>query len=351
MLVAVLVIFALIGGAVYFFFFRTRRDRETPPPSGGELRVHVLDVGQGDAILVLTPSNKAVLVDAGTPRSTQAVLNALNRYNVQQIDLFIATHAHADHIGGADNVLNAIPTRVILDSRVPHTTQTYRSFREAAERAVRERGAQYTTASPGQRFDLGDGAVVTILGPVEPYFTAQDLRAGGNEPNANSIIARLDYGDFSILLTGDAEMQTEQRLINTTGTNLRASVLKVGHHGSRYATSEDFLRIGRFRDAIISNGADNRYGHPNQEVLDRLRGAGVNVYRTDLQGEITIRTTGSGYQISTEREAPANELWTGRRAERDDSARSGFVQYGEFGPRNANRSGGRSSRRAANSGR
>ncbi len=149
---------------------------------------------------------------------------------------------------------------------------------------------------------------------------------------------RLDYGNFSMLLTGDAEAQTEDRLIQA-GANIKAQVLKVGHHGSRYATSEEFLERGEFKDAIISNGEDNRYGHPNQEVINRLRAANINIYRTDLQGEIIVTSNGSeGYQITTERPA-TGDLFAGREAQRDDSSRSGFVQYGDFGtPRRARNS-------------
>jgi hypothetical protein len=110
-------------------------------------------------------------------------------------------------------------------------------------------------------------------------------------------------------------------------------VLKVGHHGSKYASSEDFLRQGKFKAAVISCGTDNRYGHPSQEVLDRLRAANVKIYRTDLQGEITIKTRGrEDYQITTERQADTAALSTGRKAQKDDSAKSGFIQYGDFGP-------------------
>ncbi|MCA1626801.1 MAG: hypothetical protein LC742_02400, partial [Acidobacteria bacterium] len=177
------------------------------------------------------------------------------------------------------------------------------------------------------------GAIISVLAPIPPFFTKDQLRSGGNEPNANSVVTRLDYGEFSMLLTGDAEAQTEQRLI-TNGARLEADILKVGHHGSKYATSEEFLKRGQFDAAIISTGADNRYGHPSPEVLDRLKAAGVKLYRTDLQGEITITTRGTeedSYQITTERE-PTEDLWAGRKAQRDDSSRSGFIQYGDFGP-------------------
>lgn len=290
-----------------------------PATSGDELQVHVLNVGQGDAILIIAPGGKSVLVDAGVPGSGRVVIDAMKRYNVGQIDLLVATHAHADHIGAADEVMRRTKVTTVLDSRVPNATKNYEDFLASIDQT----GARYVAASPGQKFDLGGGAVLTVLAPLQPFFTKNQLRSGANEPNANSVVARLDYGDFSLLLTGDAEAETEERLLNA-GADLKARVLKVGHHGSRYASSEKFLRAGGFEAAIISDGAENRYGHPNQETLDRLRRQNVKLYRTDLEGEITIISRGKGYEIRTERTA-TGDLWTGRRPSRneEDAAENG----------------------------
>jgi beta-lactamase superfamily II metal-dependent hydrolase len=312
---ALVVIIALVGG---FFLLRSWRKKEAqPPPSGDELQVHVLNVGQGDSILIIAPGGKTVLVDAGVPGSGKVVMNALQHYNVKQIDLMVATHAHADHIGGADEVLKAVKVTTVLDSRVPNTTKNYEDFLNA----IKQTGAQYVGASPGQKFDLGGNARLTVLAPIQPFFKQSEIRSGGNEPNANSVVTRLDYGDFSMLLTGDAEAETEERIM-ANGGNITARVLKVGHHGSRYASSEKFLRAGKFEAAVISDGIDNRYGHPSQEALDRLRTLGIKLYRTDLEGEITIISRGHGYEIKTER-AANGDLWSGRTPQRDESPRSG----------------------------
>ena len=289
-----------------------------PAPSGDELQVHVLNVGQGDSLLIIAPGGKSVLVDAGVPGTGRVVLDAMKRYNVGQIDLMVATHAHADHIGGADEVMRRTKVTTVLDSRVPNSTKNYEDFLAAIEKT----GARYVAASPGQKFDLGGGAALTVLAPIQPFFTKNQLRSGANEPNANSIVARLDYGDFSLLLTGDAEAETEERLLSA-GANLKTKVLKVGHHGSRYASSEKFLREGGFEAAIISDGSENRYGHPSQEALDRFRRLGLKLYRTDLEGEITIISRGTGYEIRTERVA-SGDLWAGRTSSRtEDAAESG----------------------------
>ncbi|CAN5379645.1 hypothetical protein BH18ACI2_BH18ACI2_05000 [soil metagenome] len=331
-LLALLLIATVVGVAIWWKFYRETGPK-LPPPSGEELRVHMLDVGQGDSILILTPDGKTALVDAGNPGNGKKIVEAMQRHGVQQIDYLIATHAHADHIGAADEVLRAVPVLHVVASEISNPTKNYEDFLEETVKLAEQGKTKYEKAAPGQTFDLGGGAIITVLAPIPPFFTKDQLRSGGNEPNANSVVTRLDYGEFSMLLTGDAEAQTEQRLI-ANGARLEADILKVGHHGSKYATSEEFLQRGQFDAAIISAGADNRYGHPSPEVLARLKAAGVKLYRTDLQGEITITTRGTeenSYQITTERE-PTEDLWAGRKAQRDDSSRSGFIQYGDFGP-------------------
>jgi len=143
---------------------------------------------------------------------------------------------------------------------------------------------------------------------------------------------RLDYGYFSMLLAGDAEEQTEHRML-TKDLNLQVQVLKVAHHGSKYATSQDFLNRVKPAIALISCGAWNRYGHPAQGVLDRLRTANVKLYRTDLQGEVTIATRGKEGDVAIKvAKETTEDLFAGRTAQKDDSSRSGFIAYGDFGP-------------------
>lgn len=354
-LLAVLSLAAVAAGVGYFKFYRTKGP-QLPPASGGVLQVHVLNVGQGDAILIIAPGGKTALIDAGDTNAAKPVLDALSRYNVQQLDYFVATHPHPDHIGGASELLKSIKVANVLDSGIPPpdfqpsapvpeqktkgkqppkpralpqrpTTKTYTEF----QAAVKQSGAQLVTAAPGQRYELGGGVLLTVLAPVPPPFTKDQMRGGGNEPNANSIVLRLDYGDFSMLLPADAEAQTEQRLLSNNA-NLAAKILKVAHHGSKYATTDEFLRQVKPVTAIISVGEFNRYGQPAQSVLDRLKAAGVKVFRTDLQGEITISSKGDDQpEIKAEREAK-NDLYAGREGQKDDSARSGFIAYGDFGP-------------------
>jgi len=335
--------------------------RTRPPKPSGELQVHVLDVGpiEGDSILIISPAGKSVLIDAGDAGKGKVVLDALKRYKVERLDYFIATHPHPDHIGGADEVLNGIKVANVIDNGVDLSTpapvvaakpakgkaapppppkksktKTINDFFDEYAAALKQNGAQYEKAQTGKKYDLGGGAILTVLGPSEPFFNKDQMKGGGNDTNANSIVLRLDYGDFSMLFMGDAESQTEERMLSKD-LDLKAKVIKIGHHGSKYATSENFMKRVQPEAAIISDGAWNRYGHPAQSVLDRLKAANVKAWRTDLQGEITIITKGKGdagklYEIKTAKEAK-DEIWVGREAMKDDSSRSGFIAYGDFG--------------------
>ena len=361
--IAVLLAVFIAGGFVTWRYVLPWWRTQPPPASGGELTVRILDVGpiNGDSILITSPSGKTVLIDAGDTTKGKAVVDALKRNNIQQLDYFIATHPHPDHIGGAAEVFKAVKVLNVIDNGQPPSvpqsatppsskqkdtkkpppptskstkTTSLTKFYDDYKAAVSSSGAHYENPKPGTKYDLGGGALLMILAPSEPLFTKDKMTTGGNEPNANSIVARIDYGAFSMMLAGDAEEQTEHRLL-TKELDLRSRVLKIGHHGSKYATSKDFLDRVKPDVAIISCGAWNRYGHPAQAVLDRLKAANPNMklYRTDLQGEITITTRGKESDMTIK---PAKEttedMWAGRMAQKDDSSRSGFIAYGDFGP-------------------
>jgi competence protein ComEC len=359
----VIALLVLLLGAGIFAWVKWGKSwwQARPPKPSGELKVFVLDVGpvEGDSVLIISPAGKSVLIDAGDAGKGKVVLDALKRYKVERLDYFIATHPHPDHIGGADEVLNGIKVGTVIDNGVDLSTpeptpppntrgkgakpappprkkgKTITGFFDEYAAALKQNGAQYQKAQPGQKYDLGGGAILTVLAPSEPFFTKDQMKTGGNDPNANSIVLRLDYGEFSMLLMGDAEAQSEQRLLSKD-FDLKANVIKIAHHGSKYATSPEFLNRVQPEAAIISDGAWNRYGHPAQSVLDRIKAANAKLYRTDLQGEVTITTKGtlgSGklYEIKTSKEA-TEDVWLGREGQKDDAARSGFIAYGDFGP-------------------
>lgn len=349
------------GGAFWKWGLPWLRSR--PPKPTGELQVHVLNVGpiEGDSILIISPTGKSVLIDAGDAGKGKVVLDALKRYKIDRLDYFIATHPHPDHIGGADEVLSVTKVGTVIDNGVDLSTpapsptpikkgtkpapaptplkkskvKSVNSFFDEYKEVMEKSGAQHEKAQPGKRYDLGGGALLTVLAPSEPFFTKEQMKGGGSDTNANSIVLRLDYGDFSMLFMGDAEEQTEARLVGKD-LDLKAKVIKIAHHGSKHATSEGFLKRVHPEVAIISDGAWNRYGHPAQSVLDRLKAANAKLYRTDLQGEITITTRGKGdstkfYEIKPAKET-TEDVWLGREGQKDDSSRSGFIAYGDFGP-------------------
>ena len=361
-MIAVMVLVLGAGAGAWFKWGRAWWNARPPKPTG-ELQVHVLDVGpiEGDSILIIAPSGKSVLIDAGDAGKGKVVLDALKKYKVEKLDYFFATHPHPDHIGGADEVLNGIKVASVIDNGVDRSTpvpspppakkgakpaptpiptkksskKTISGFFDEYKDAVAKSGAQYEKAEPGKKYDLGGGAILTVLAPTQPLFSAEQMKTGGNDVNANSIVLRLDYGDFSMLFMGDAEEQSEQRLLGKD-LDLKATVIKIAHHGSKYASSEKFLQRVLPEAAIISDGAWNRYGHPSQAVLDRLKSGNVKVYRTDLQGEITLTTHGKRdsakfYEIKPAKET-TEDVWSGREGQKDDSSRSGFIAYGDFGP-------------------
>jgi competence protein ComEC len=366
---AVLVVVVAAAGFVGWKYIYPRWKLRPPPASGNELRVHVLDVGpvNGDSILIESPAGKNILIDAGDTSRAKNVVDALKRYNIQQLDYFIVTHPHPDHMGGAAEVFKAVKVLNVIDNGQPPSIppnllpkpvpvrkgqarqqpqptpakgkqaprqKTITSFFDDYKEAVKNSGANYITAQAGTKYDIGGGALLTVLGPTEPPFIKDQMKTGGNEANANSVVVRLDYGSFSMLLAGDAEEQTEHRMLSKE-TNVEANVLKVAHHGSKYATAGDFLQRVKPQIAIISCGEWNRYGHPAQAVLDRLRQANPNIklFRTDLQGEVTLTTRGKEEDVTVKvAKETANDLWVGRMAQKDDSSRSGFIAYGDFGP-------------------
>lgn len=359
--IAVLVL-VLGGGTFAFVKWGLPWWRAQPPKPTGELKIVALDVGpvEGDSLLILAPGGKSVLIDAGDAGKGKVILEALKRHKVEKLDYFIATHPHPDHIGGADEVLNGIKVATVIDNGVDMSTpapsstpgrrgaraaptpaprrtraRTVTSFFDEYKEALTKSGAQHQKAQVGQKIDLGGGAFLTVLAPSEPFFTKEQMKAGGNEPNANSIVLRLDYGEFTMLFMGDAEAQSELRLLSRDA-DLTAKLIKIAHHGSKYASSEDFIKRVKPEAAIISTGAWNRYGHPSQSVLENLRNVSAKLYRTDLQGEIVITTKGrldsaKLYDIKPAKET-TEDLWLGREGSKDDSSRSGFIAYGDFGP-------------------
>ncbi|HEY8458849.1 MAG TPA: ComEC/Rec2 family competence protein [Blastocatellia bacterium] len=296
-LFAIALVAAIIIGALYKL---RHRPQEVPSPfvTQGRLRIYALDVGQGDSALIITPEDKSVLIDAGPPQAGDEVVAELREKNVQSLDLAVATHPHADHIGGMRPVIENFEVKNFLDSGRDYASKEY----ERMLRAIQRKRIKFIEAKKGMKFDLDSGVKIEVLNPQGNGQWITQIREGGSVENANSVVLRLSYGNFSMLFTGDAEAETEEAMMNSFAS-LRAQVLKVGHHGSRHATSRRFLDAVAPEYAVISCGADNRYGHPTKQTLDRLRKAGVKIYRTDQNGEIAIVSDGNNFEVHAARQS------------------------------------------------
>lgn len=253
----------------------------------GDVRVDMLDVGQGDSILIRTPANKVILIDAA--ESGGDVAEQLKREGVDHLDLVIATHPHADHIGGMKAVLETFPVKRYTDNGMPHTTQTYAGVMTEIE----ARGISYQAAVRGTVFNLDDGAKLEILFP-----TSSPLTGTRSDLNANSVVARLTHGSDCFLFVGDAEQPTEAALLSAGGLG-QCDVLKVAHHGSQYSSTQAFLDVVQPEVALISAGVANRYRHPGPDTVERIRAMGTAIYRTDESGQITLTSTGHGVKVTT----------------------------------------------------
>jgi len=261
------------------------------------LEVHFLDVGQGDSMLIRSPSGKNVLLDAGNTEAAPEIDRYLARTGVGTLDLAILSHPHLDHVGGMLDVLKKHRPAVFLDGAYPHALDNYADLLQWLE----DEKIPVKLARTGRTITLEEGVTLEVLAPDDHFFEGTR-----SDANSNSVVLRLSYGTTSFLLTGDSEDETEQRLMEhdaaANPSRLAATVLKVAHHGGRYSTSDAWLDRVSPRFAVISCGLINPYGHPTRSTLGRLENHHAQVYRTDRDGDvvassdggkITWRTTGA----------------------------------------------------------
>jgi beta-lactamase superfamily II metal-dependent hydrolase len=245
----------------------------------GQVEIVFLDVGQGDAVLIRSPEGKTALVDAG-PGSVAHVL--ARRYGVDSVDLAVATHPHADHIGGMVAILLSFPVRYYMDNGAPHTTSTYSHLMATLQRS----DVTYLQATQ-RSVELGS-VTIRVLPPPED----------GTGLNNRSIGLLLEYGEFRALLTGDSEAEELNHFLSLGVP--QATLLKAAHHGSRDAVTPAWLAATKPRVVVISSGRGNSYGHPHEWALRYYDTAAEAVYRTDVHGDITIRGGhDGGYEVET----------------------------------------------------
>lgn len=275
----------------------------------GQLTISMLDIGQGDAVLIQTGA-KNILIDTGDDKyyedgkkgkeNTQ-LLTELQKLKIDHIDTLVMTHAHADHIGKADKVIAQYGVKELVYNGIPSTSKYFIN----ALKAAKANGTQQVKVKAGDVLDFGNGVSFEIVSPSQSLIdedTAAIKAKKKVDVNNESVVGRLTFGNFAMLFTGDAEGPVEKTMAASYGKKLKCQVLKAGHHGSKTSSTAEFLKLVQPESVVMSLGVNNQYGHPHEALLNRLQKQGVkNVYRTDANGTITIVSDGSSYSITTEK--------------------------------------------------
>lgn len=251
--------------------------------NGGLLTVAFLDVGQGDSVLIVAPSGNRMIIDSGLGKRAVEELSKIMPLHKRFIEVMLATHADADHIGGFPDIFEKYEPGIFLDNGGTAETQTFKRVQNIIE----EKSFRTKEVRRGTVINLGGGAFVTVIFP--------DRDVSNMDPNDASIVAILSYDEVAVMLTGDAPKKVEEHLIVLDGENLQSDILKVGHHGSRTSTAVSFVQFVEPQVAIVSAGKDNRYGHPHQEVLDVLEQFDVLVLETAEEGTIVFQSDGKSW--------------------------------------------------------
>ncbi len=260
------------------------------PEDKPELKIHIIDVGQGDSILIQAP-DRTILIDAGEEGYGPTVMGYLDALGVDRIDVMIATHPHSDHIGDMDYVIkNLKKVGVLYMSRIPDgaipTTRCYENLLQAAL----DKGVTVKTAKIGVSLKLGEDCKLTFVGPVEPF----------EDYNNNSLVSRITFGDNAFLFGGDSSADAEKLLLEK-GTDISCDYMHIAHHGSRSSSSDAYLDAIAPKYATISCGKNNSYGHPNEETLNKLKKRNIKYYRTDLDGSIVVVSDGNRITVKTQK--------------------------------------------------
>lgn len=280
-------IFIVFSGIIILGFFSFNLWNSLPRE--GELKAAFLDVGQGDATLIIAPDKEKILIDGGPDEKVLGELAAELPFYDRELDLVILTHPHADHLDGLLAVLERYAVKQVLISGVVHTSDNYIKFLEI----LKNKNIPVEVAVSGKRFKFGE-ATLEILWP-ERDLSGERVSGGANESgglNDTSVVAQLTYGKNGFLFMGDAGTEVEAALLLSSKIQLRSQVLKIGHHGSTTASSEQFLGILSPEYAVISAGKNNRYGHPSLRTIRKLERVGAKIYQTFEDGRIIIKSDG-----------------------------------------------------------
>lgn len=255
------------------------------------LTIRYIDVGQGDSALVVC-DGEAMLVDGGESSQSSKIYTVLKNQNLTHLKYIVATHPHADHVGGLPGALTYADCDKVLSPVADSDNSSFTKLKKKCE----QKNIPIEVPTEGAKYTLG-GATLTILGPTDEI---------PDDPNNNSLFFRLDYGSTSFLFTGDAEQMEQQLLLHNEYDGLKADVIKMPHHGSSNGASEAFLKAVKPRFAVISCGAGNSYGHPHQETMSLLKAQNIAVHRTDLEGDILCTSDGTNITFTTQKTASSD---------------------------------------------
>lgn len=269
-------------------FEDTAGNTQSTQGSDSSFQVYYIDVGQGDCSLIIC-DGKTMLIDAGENGHETTVINYLRSLGIDRLDYIIASHQHSDHIGGLPEVIEDFGMDTIIMPRLTEIQTPTNSTYTAFLKAIQASDAKVVSSKVGASYALGS-ATFDILGPVTN--DAEDI-------NNMSVVVKLTYGENTFLFTGDAEKE-EEREILATGADLDCDVLKVGHHGSGTSSGTNFLDAVTPEICVIQVGADNDYGHPHENIVERLMEYSDEVYRTDICGSIVISSDGENLDITYE---------------------------------------------------
>jgi len=271
----------------------------TPPPGGDNLTAHYLDVGQADATVIEFPNGEVMVIDTGDWRDSGSdVIAFLEARGIDRIDHLVATHPHADHIGGHAEVIEWAEREGegvgrAYDSGVAHTSNTYEEYLDAVE----QYDVDLRTVESGNEIGIG-GTTVTFLNP--------SAELADDDLHRNSVSLLIDYGQAELLWTGDAEDESEHAMVDRHGDTLDADVYQAGHHGSRTSSSSALLNVVDPSTVVISSAYESQYGHPHNETLLAFATRGYRTYWTGVHGSVTITTDGEGLTARAEQDAPTD---------------------------------------------
>ncbi|MBP7653422.1 MBL fold metallo-hydrolase [Candidatus Dependentiae bacterium] len=296
-------IFLFLFASYYFYFFENNKIHSvssipTQLWQPGKLLVAFIDVGQGDAAIIITPNKKTIVLDAGASNDNnkksngQKIIDYLKQYDISSIDQLIISHPHADHIGGMIPLLKKLAVKSLIDTGFKTTNSQYMQILKF----VKEKNIGYTIPEKNEILTFDDNVTAKVLNVA--HIVPENILYANN----SSIVLKMQFFNISFLLTGDMENGVE-KIILWDSPDLKSDVLKIAHHGSRSSTSEEFLHEVMPKYAVIMCGKNNHFGHPHQPTLDKLKKISTNLYRSDINGTIEFLTDGHELQVTLQKES------------------------------------------------